>query len=254
MKKNSVLRWYGVEASSAAFSMDEFISRRNNGPLKHGMGITMNNLVDLFPNGLPLRTHGGELMFKHNLLSKFMMFGNTPTSKDLSIKLSTYFGVKLLDDSKIFYRYFIALVYECYVLASVSCFKHGSNKNRNEVIYHINTKPKYINKTEKKSIDCSEVVGDKFLTTFEWRKLRMEALQKYGSKCMCCGATPEHGAVMNVDHIKPRKKYPHLALDINNLQILCGACNHGKGNWDETDWRPSRLVAPRKSTSFDKSK
>jgi ATP-dependent Lon protease len=46
---------------------------------------------------------------------------------------------------------------------------------------------------------------------------------------MCCGDTPENGAVMNVDHIKPRKRYPELALDIRWLQILCGACNHGKG-------------------------
>lgn len=54
---------------------------------------------------------------------------------------------------------------------------------------------------------------------------------------MCCGATPATGAVMNVDHIKPRKLYPHLALDVDNLQILCSDCNHGKGNWDMTDWR-----------------
>jgi len=76
-----------------------------------------------------------------------------------------------------------------------------------------------------------------FLESYAWRKLRMEALIKYGPKCMCCGATPETGAVMNVDHIKPRLMYPELALDINNLQILCHECNHGKGNWDRTDWR-----------------
>jgi hypothetical protein len=81
------------------------------------------------------------------------------------------------------------------------------------------------------------VASDAFLSSYEWRKLRMEALIKYGRKCMCCGATPETGAVMNVDHIKPRKRYPELALKINNLQILCHDCNHGKGNWNETDWR-----------------
>ena len=47
---------------------------------------------------------------------------------------------------------------------------------------------------------------------------------------------------MNVDHIKPRKKYPELALDKSNLQVLCEECNHGKGNWDETDWRPENAV------------
>lgn len=81
------------------------------------------------------------------------------------------------------------------------------------------------------------VFGDAFLETYQWQKLRMEALTKYGPKCMCCGATPQTGAVMNVDHIKPRKLFPELALDLDNLQILCHECNHGKGNWDQTDWR-----------------
>lgn len=81
------------------------------------------------------------------------------------------------------------------------------------------------------------VTSKSFLESFEWRRLRMEALKKYSPRCMCCGATPKDGAVMNVDHIKPRKIFPNLALDINNLQILCHECNHGKGNWDQTDWR-----------------
>lgn len=83
----------------------------------------------------------------------------------------------------------------------------------------------------------SFIISNNFLFSYKWRKLRMEALIQYGRKCMCCGATPEAGAVMNVDHIKPRKRYPELALKINNLQILCHECNHGKGNWNETDWR-----------------
>ena len=83
----------------------------------------------------------------------------------------------------------------------------------------------------------SYVATNAFLSSYEWRKVRMEALKKYGAKCQCCGATPATGAVMNVDHIKPRKYYPSLALKLENLQILCHDCNHGKGNWDETDWR-----------------
>jgi hypothetical protein len=78
---------------------------------------------------------------------------------------------------------------------------------------------------------------DAFLQSYEWRKLRMEAIKKYGARCQCCGSTPKEGISINVDHIKPRRKHPELALDINNLQILCGPCNHGKGNWDMTDWR-----------------
>lgn len=87
------------------------------------------------------------------------------------------------------------------------------------------------------TVSGKDVTSDAFLSTYEWRKLRMEALKKYGPKCMCCGATPATGAVMNVDHIKPRKLFPSLALSLDNLQILCHDCNHGKGNWDQTDWR-----------------
>lgn len=87
----------------------------------------------------------------------------------------------------------------------------------------------------------SHVASDAFLFSFEWRRVRMLALKKYGPKCQCCGATPQTGAVMNVDHIKPRKLFPHLALDVDNLQILCHECNHGKGNWDQTDWRQEEV-------------
>lgn len=82
-----------------------------------------------------------------------------------------------------------------------------------------------------------------FLLSNEWRRLRMRVLVKRGRRCECCGATPEDGrTVINVDHIKPRKKSPELALVESNLQVLCDSCNQGKGNWDETDWRPKPLL------------
>jgi 5-methylcytosine-specific restriction endonuclease McrA len=36
---------------------------------------------------------------------------------------------------------------------------------------------------------------------------------------------------------RAEKMFPSLALEIKNLQILCHECNHGKGNWNQTDWR-----------------
>jgi 5-methylcytosine-specific restriction endonuclease McrA len=81
------------------------------------------------------------------------------------------------------------------------------------------------------------VASTDFLSSYAWRKLRMQALKLHGAKCQCCGATPATGAVMNVDHIKPRKLFPNLSLELSNLQVLCHECNHGKGNWDMTDWR-----------------
>lgn len=94
-------------------------------------------------------------------------------------------------------------------------------------------------KTRVRGAKDAYIASDEFLSSFEWRMVRMQALKLHGPKCMCCGATPADGAVMNVDHIKPRKLFPEFALDVSNLQILCHECNYGKGNWDQTDWRPS---------------
>lgn len=85
--------------------------------------------------------------------------------------------------------------------------------------------------------------SDAFLSSYEWRRVRMFVLKRDGAKCACCGATPSDGVRMNVDHIKPRKLFPQLALEPTNLQVLCEVCNHGKGNWDCTDWRPAEHLS-----------
>ena len=88
-----------------------------------------------------------------------------------------------------------------------------------------------------RKLTYQEANADAFLASYEWRRVRMQALKKHGARCQCCGATPADGVKMNVDHIKPRKLFPELALSLSNLQVLCEVCNHGKGNWDMTDWR-----------------
>lgn len=75
-----------------------------------------------------------------------------------------------------------------------------------------------------------------FYKSDAWRELRYKALKLYGRQCMCCGAKPPN-TVLHVDHIKPRSRFPDLALDIDNLQILCEDCNLGKSNNDCVDYR-----------------
>ena len=78
-----------------------------------------------------------------------------------------------------------------------------------------------------------------FYQTTEWRELRYDVLAEHGGVCMLCGANKATGAVIHVDHIKPRFHHPELCLDATNLQVLCADCNLGKGARDETDWRDS---------------
>lgn len=78
-----------------------------------------------------------------------------------------------------------------------------------------------------------------FYASWEWKKLRYEAIKMHGRKCQCCGWRPgdtEHGRLV-VDHVKPRSKYPKLQLSLSNLQVLCSDCNMGKSNVYEDDFR-----------------
>lgn len=78
--------------------------------------------------------------------------------------------------------------------------------------------------------------ADTFYQSDIWLRLRYRVLVKYGPRCQACGAAGLN-IRLHVDHIKPRSRFPDLALSESNLQVLCEACNLGKSNWDETDWR-----------------
>lgn len=88
-----------------------------------------------------------------------------------------------------------------------------------------------------------------FYASWEWRTLRTKILKKYGARCMCCGATPEHTDMNGnavrivVDHIKPLHHHWELRLEPGNLQVLCDECNQGKGAWDSTDHRGGKHVS-----------
>ena len=103
-------------------------------------------------------------------------------------------------------------------------------------------------KTEAKNIvrnflfQCHPKVWEKFSKDFwrseGWRRLRYETIKRHGAKCQCCGRNPrQDGIKLHVDHIKPRSEYPELALDPDNLQVLCEDCNLGKLDRDTVDWR-----------------
>lgn len=70
--------------------------------------------------------------------------------------------------------------------------------------------------------------------TREWDRLRYRTLRAFGFKCMACGAKKTE---LHVDHIKPVSKFPSLALDASNLQVLCRSCNLGKSNFYSDDFR-----------------
>ena len=63
--------------------------------------------------------------------------------------------------------------------------------------------------------------------TANWRQ-RAIVLMRDGAKCRLCGATPQSGSTLHVDHIVPWSLGGQTVLE--NLQILCEQCNIGKSN------------------------
>lgn len=77
----------------------------------------------------------------------------------------------------------------------------------------------------------------------EWLRIRYRILRKYGFKCMICNRGKEQGAVIHVDHIKPKAHFPELAFCEENLQVLCAECNLGKSDRYADDVRPMVQVS-----------
>ena len=64
--------------------------------------------------------------------------------------------------------------------------------------------------------------ADPFYASSAWRNVRKIVLTRDHAFCAICR---QNAPRMQVDHIKPRKQYPELALDLNNLRTLCPSCH-----------------------------
>lgn len=113
--------------------------------------------------------------------------------------------------------------------------KVGGKLTPEEITAHLVENEKRLKISAALSQNSAKDKYQRFYRCYDWRRLRFATLEKYGRRCMCCGKTT---GVFNVDHIKPLRKNWDLRLDPNNLQVLCDECNHGKGNWSGTDFRP----------------
>ena len=68
-----------------------------------------------------------------------------------------------------------------------------------------------------------------FYSSPEWQTLRQQVIIEEGSKCHLCNVMIKDPTDVTVDHIRPRSRYPNLALVRSNLQVLCRRCNSRKG-------------------------
>jgi 5-methylcytosine-specific restriction enzyme A len=66
----------------------------------------------------------------------------------------------------------------------------------------------------------------KFYKSKAWEKCRKIALQRDEFLCQSCLKNGNYTPADMVHHIKERKDYPELALDLDNLESLCNPCHN----------------------------
>lgn len=98
----------------------------------------------------------------------------------------------------------------------------------------------------------SEAKMKAFYQSWEWKRLSYQTKIDRGRRCECCGATPDSGARIVTDHIKPIRHHWALRLDPTNCQVLCNDCNMGKGSRDQTDWRADAPEDEPAEMSFER--
>ena len=106
--------------------------------------------------------------------------------------------------------------------AMVYYFLSGPKRKRIEV--------RFLELSEERQQSILE--RDRFYSSSEWKSLRSAAIRKFGNRCGICGVEIVRSVDVTVDHVRPRSKFPELALDSSNLQVLCRSCNSQKGDRD----------------------
>jgi 5-methylcytosine-specific restriction endonuclease McrA len=67
---------------------------------------------------------------------------------------------------------------------------------------------------------------DPFYYSEAWRTLRYTALRRDRWACTVCGRSVRKRGESRVDHVKPRRQFPALALVLSNIRTLCASCDN----------------------------
>lgn len=76
---------------------------------------------------------------------------------------------------------------------------------------------------------------DAFRTSPEGREWRDQQFKRYGHRCPECNKIINRNNA-NIDHKYPRRFYPWLAWEIENLWVMCIDCNKAKGHLEWEDY------------------
>jgi len=102
-------------------------------------------------------------------------------------------------------------------------------------MFFMNIREKRVkSRTNQLALERKERLNEtrQFYSSPEWNLIRKQVIKAKGRVCSECGKPITNSSDVTVDHIRSRSKYPELALDKQNLRVLCRSCNSSKGDRD----------------------
>jgi 5-methylcytosine-specific restriction endonuclease McrA len=105
-------------------------------------------------------------------------------------------------------------------------------KLANRLIEDLNTPHLDKHRVEKKRIDKYYSPRQRFnrwRDSDEGKAWKQQQFESIRGKCPNCPTTFPVISCFVIDHIKPLRSHPNLAIELSNLQLLCADCNSRKG-------------------------
>lgn len=79
------------------------------------------------------------------------------------------------------------------------------------------------------------------LTRYRHPEIKAAVVAEANGKCIYCESLVQHVYPGDVEHMKPKSRFPQLVVDWENLAFVCSACNSAKGDYFEEN---EQLVNP----------
>lgn len=96
----------------------------------------------------------------------------------------------------------------------------------------IDKKDQWLEAIEKALKENDKEALDKAKNKYKHDDIREKLNEECYEKCAYCESKIKHIAYEHIEHIKPKKHYPKLAVEWLNLTLACPKCNINKGSKD----------------------
>jgi 5-methylcytosine-specific restriction endonuclease McrA len=84
-------------------------------------------------------------------------------------------------------------------------------------------------------LDRGDTPPTSLLDKYRDPPLKAHLVAEVSGKCMYCESNVTHVYYGDVEHIRPKTKFPRERLTVSNLGFVCALCNNAKGDfWDDS--------------------